>query len=200
MNNINLISFSADELSLSEAELTARLRIKPDCVGDEIKRAVNKIESLSERKCVYATADFSTDNADLVDFGFVSVKSASLVKFLGGCDKCVFFAASLGIAVERYVSGLADISITERYFADAVASAYIESVCDRLQRTVEDRFGETTGRFSPGYGDLPLDFQRPLLDYLDAGRRLGVSLTESLLMIPRKSVSGIIGVKNVPKE
>ena len=49
-------------------------------------------------------------------------------------------------------------------------------------------------RFSPGYGDLPLDVQRPLFAALDVPRKIGVSLTDSLLMAPSKSVSAIIGI------
>ena len=50
-------------------------------------------------------------------------------------------------------------------------------------------------RYSPGYGDFPLAAQRTLLGLLDASRQVGVSLTDSLLMVPSKSVSAIIGVK-----
>jgi len=50
-------------------------------------------------------------------------------------------------------------------------------------------------RFSPGYGDLPLDYQRTLLSVLDTSRKIGVSLTDSLLMVPSKSVSAIVGVR-----
>ena len=50
-------------------------------------------------------------------------------------------------------------------------------------------------RYSPGYGDWPLDAQRELLALLDTPRAIGVSLTDSLLMVPSKSVSAVIGVK-----
>ena len=48
--------------------------------------------------------------------------------------------------------------------------------------------------FSPGYGDLPLDLQREIFAALDCPKRIGVSLNESLLMSPSKSVSAIIGL------
>ena len=51
-------------------------------------------------------------------------------------------------------------------------------------------------RFSPGYGDLPLDFQKEFLKITDASRKLGISLNDSLLMSPSKSVTAIIGIKN----
>lgn len=50
-------------------------------------------------------------------------------------------------------------------------------------------------RYSPGYADFPLSAQRELLALLDAPRKVGVSLTDSLLMVPSKSVSAVIGVR-----
>jgi cobalamin-dependent methionine synthase I len=50
-------------------------------------------------------------------------------------------------------------------------------------------------RYSPGYGDLPLEMQREIIRALDCGRTIGVTLTESLLMQPSKSVTAVIGMK-----
>ena len=56
--------------------------------------------------------------------------------------------------------------------------------------------GETlVSRYSPGYGDYPLSEQQRLMALLDAPRRVGVSLTDALVMAPSKSVSAVIGVK-----
>ena len=55
-------------------------------------------------------------------------------------------------------------------------------------------------RYSPGYGDLPLSIQRPLLDLLNAQRAIGLTLTPTNLMVPRKSVTAVMGVCDTPKE
>ena len=52
-----------------------------------------------------------------------------------------------------------------------------------------------TERFSPGFGDLPLELQRQVTEALDCPRSLGITLGESLLMTPSKSVTAIIGMK-----
>ena len=49
-------------------------------------------------------------------------------------------------------------------------------------------------RFSPGYGDLPLELQKDVFRVLDCPRKIGLSLNESLLMSPSKSVTAIIGI------
>ena len=53
-------------------------------------------------------------------------------------------------------------------------------------------------RFSPGYGDFPLSAQKEILDGLEAGKRIGITLTEGYLMMPSKSVTAVIGVSRTP--
>ena len=55
-----------------------------------------------------------------------------------------------------------------------------------------------TGRFSPGYGDLPIDLQRDLLALCDAPRRIGLSATPSNLLTPGKSVTALLGISAHP--
>ena len=58
-----------------------------------------------------------------------------------------------------------------------------------------------TFRFSPGYADFPLEVQPKLLEILDAPRRIGLTVSPSLLLIPTKSVTCILGVgEHLPKE
>ena len=84
---------------------------------------------------------------------------------------------------------------------DAAASAAVENVCDNLCADLAETFAPhcLTDRFSPGYGDLPLSQQRDLFRLLDVTRRIGVSLSESGLMVPQKSVTALIGVSDRPQ-
>ncbi|MGN1059696.1 MAG: vitamin B12 dependent-methionine synthase activation domain-containing protein, partial [Clostridia bacterium] len=82
--------------------------------------------------------------------------------------------------------------------AQAVGTAAIESWCDLLCRRFAEREAERgrslRPRFSPGYGDFPLEMQKDIFRFLDCSRKIGVSLTESLLMVPGKSVSALVGI------
>ncbi|MBP3731219.1 MAG: hypothetical protein J6I40_07110, partial [Mailhella sp.] len=49
-------------------------------------------------------------------------------------------------------------------------------------------------RFSPGYGDFALEHQRDFARFLDMPRNAGISLSDTLLMTPSKSVTAVIGV------
>ena len=74
--------------------------------------------------------------------------------------------------------------------AGGVAS---DIACEEIRRMLGPGWG-LRPRFSPGYGDFPLEYQRELLGVLDAAKRIGLTLTDSLLMAPSKSVTAVIGV------
>lgn len=119
----------------------------------------------------------------------VTLPGADISAHLGGCGSCVVFAVTLGLRTERYLAGLA---------ADPAAALYADTACSLLIEEAADlaEWGmphHTTWRYSPGYGDLPLDLQGKLLCLLDAPRRLGLTLTDSGLMLPRKSITAIVG-------
>ena len=140
----------------------------------ELRRAVQCAYTFRESDvCVFPDGETCT-------FGFGAVRSSSLANYLDGAEGVYVFAATLGVgAVAQYVT-------------DAVASAMIESLCDFAAAELPLL---TRSRFSPGYGDLPLEVQPMLLGFLGADRELGIRLSESLLMTPTKSVSAIIRIE-----
>ena len=79
----------------------------------------------------------------------------------------------------------------------AIGAQQVEGGCDRLCGQLAEQFPDKqlTDRFSPGYGDLPLEMQKDVMTALDCGRTVGITLTDSLLMTPSKSVTAIIGMK-----
>jgi 5-methyltetrahydrofolate--homocysteine methyltransferase len=102
----------------------------------------------------------------------------------------------LGQSVDRLIeyAGVSDIS--NQLYTDALANAAVEQVCDILQQKIKadyPRF-EQTMRFSPGYGDYPLTLQPEIIKFLDAAKKIGVTVSESLLMKPTKSVSAVMGL------
>ena len=118
--------------------------------------------------------------------------------FLNDCDSVVILAATLGAEAESLIRRAAVRNISDGVILDAAGSAAIEAVCDNfcadLAAELAPRF--LTDRFSPGYGDMPLSDQRAIFHLLDVSRRIGVSLSESNLMIPQKSVTALIGVSD----
>ena len=84
---------------------------------------------------------------------------------------------------------------------DACGNAWVEAGCDAAEQEIAARLPGAflTDRFSPGYGDLPLELQTGLCAALDVQRTLGVCVTDSLLMNPCKSVTAVIGVSDRPQ-
>ena len=117
---------------------------------------------------------------------------------LNGCEKAVLICATLGAGVDALLRTCGHRSAADLVMAQAVSTALVETYCDECEQKMLQEpavCGETLRmRFSPGYGDLPLETQRPLLAALDAARRAGITLSETMLMMPSKSVSAIIGV------
>ncbi len=127
--------------------------------------------------------------------GTLRLHSRHLATALKGCSQAFLFAATLGTEVDALLRRYGQIAPADLVMAQAVATALIESYCDLCQ---EEMLKDVPGkvlrpRFSPGYGDLPLEVQTDLFAALDATKRIGVTLTATQLMVPSKSVSAIIG-------
>ncbi len=128
-----------------------------------------------------------------VDLGFMKVKSESLQKNLCGCDYAYILAATTGIEAHRLIERNGIISPLKGIVTDCVGSAAIEDFCNKINLSLENpEF--LRPRFSPGYGDLPLECQRDIVEFLQTKKNIGMSLTESLMMVPVKSVTAIIGI------
>lgn len=129
--------------------------------------------------------------------GGLETHSRQLAHLLRGCGHAFLFCATLGAEVDALLRRLSRTSAAEALMAQGVAAALVETYCDFCMDDIAQEvapLGETlTMRFSPGYGDLPLEVQRPLLSILDSQRKAGIVLSQNLLMIPSKSVSAIIG-------
>ncbi len=127
---------------------------------------------------------------DTVIFDTVSVRSRGLAAFLAGADHAVLFAATVGPDADRLISRAGATSPVRALLLDAFFTERVEALCDLFTA----QYTKPDDRFSPGYDDLPLDFQKTMFSLLDCPRKIGLTLGESLLMMPTKSVTAIIGI------
>ncbi len=136
-------------------------------------------------------------DGEWVLFDSFKVYSKSLSKHLANCTSAVLFAATIGADVDRIVSKYSVISPVKAVAAQAAAAAMIEmyadEVCEKIQKEEKTYL---VPRFSPGYGDFSLDFQKKLLELLNAQKRIGLCLTNGNLLTPIKSVTAVIGKTN----
>ena len=134
----------------------------------------------------------------ILDLGFAETSSAALGRNLTGCGSVVLFAATVGIGMDRWIARYSTLSPARAVLLQALGTERIEALCDMFNEEVTREQAvmgrETRPRFSPGYGDLPLEMQREIFAVLDCPRMIGLSLNENLLMSPSKSVTALIGV------
>lgn len=133
------------------------------------------------------------------DFGCMKVVSKDLVKNLLGCEHAFLFAATIGVEIDRLVQKYTHISPAKAVIMQAIGAERIEALCDAFCQDLkkEVRQGKELSlrpRFSPGYGDLLLETQKDIFQILQCNKNIGVSLNDSLLMSPAKSVTAFVGV------
>lgn len=135
-----------------------------------------------------------TDGA-VCDFGAFSLRSKSLALNLKGCKRVILFAATIGVGMDRLMAKYGRISPSKAFMLQAVGAERIEALCDAFcQNITKEAKADLRPRFSPGYGDLPLSAQKDIFSVLDCGRQIGLTLNDSLLMSPSKSVTAFVGI------
>ena len=140
-------------------------------------------------------------SAEIITDAF-QTESRNLRKNLEGCERILFFGATLGAGADLLIQRYERIRMSRALVLQAAAAACIEAFCDRendrLKAEDEQKGWYMKPRFSPGYGDFSLECQKGILGALEAGKRIGITLTDSLLMAPSKSVTAVIGLSRVP--
>ncbi len=131
---------------------------------------------------------------ELVVLGGKEISSASLAKQLFGCQSAVIFAATVGLGLDRLISKYSRISPARALCLQAIGAERVEALCDAFCFDL-GKNKCTRPRFSPGYGDLSLELQGDVCEWLSAAKHIGVGVNESLLLSPSKSVTAIVGIE-----
>lgn len=145
----------------------------------------------------YSIVSAATGGGVLLD-DRVLILSRDLEAHLAGCGKAAVFAATLGVSTEYVLYRYGRTDVSRAAVLHACAAALIEELCDKMENEIAGRAWEEglfiRPRSSPGYGDFSLSHQRDIAALTRCGSRIGVGVTESLLLTPSKSVTGIIGL------
>lgn len=151
---------------------------------------------LSYRVC-FQVLDVTLSNT-VCDLGPIALPSGDLAKNLSGCSRAILFAATVGVGMDRLIHKYSHVAPAQALMMQAIGAERIEALCDAFCAEQEREMGVSLRpRFSPGYGDLPLQHQRDIVTLLDTSRRIGLSLNDSLMMSPTKSVTAFAGITNI---
>lgn len=131
-----------------------------------------------------------------------ALKGRDIASLLSDCHQCILLAVTLGQGVDGLIRRLQITDLSRSVVVDVCASSMIEQLCNQIDDTLRLQWRERsqffTDRFSPGYGDLPLGSQHGLCDVLNTQKNIGLAVTGAGIMIPRKSITAVIGI--APKE
>lgn len=168
-------------------------------VSSKVQTWEKRFERLMEPRLFYRVHSLENDGRGLVRLSQdVSFCSRKLAKSLQDSEKVICFIGSIGSAVDREITRLFRANrLSEAYILDAMGSVAVESMVEQFQQEVEHRYKNedksTTLRFSPGYCDWPVTEQKKLFQ-LFPSKDIDVELSDSCLMKPRKSISGVFGI------
>ncbi len=128
----------------------------------------------------------------------LTLRGNDIREHLSGCSSAVLLCATIGPAVDSFIRKKEITDMSSAFAADALASAAIEQVCTMADEIIKSQLPDKffTWRFSPGYGDFPLDTQRDFLNVMNAQKRIGLCLEESNILTPRKSVTAVAGISD----
>lgn len=128
----------------------------------------------------------------------VCLTGEAVRKHLAGCQEVYLFCGTVGNFVDKNIRLKMVMEPSAGVVLDSCGSVAVEQVMEAAEQEIEQEAAaegkHITWRFSPGYGDLPLELQRDFVELLDTHRKLGVGVSESFLLTPTKSVTALVGV------
>lgn len=184
-----------EQIDLAQAARYLGARGEPDpATLALLERCASPLLTAAEPRAVYLRAERGQLEA--------LWQGADIQRHLAGCPEAVLMAMTLGPGVDAQIrrAGIGDVAAQAA--TDALASTLAEQVCDqaeaKLRALAQGEGLYLTGRYSPGYGDWPIQVQPRIAALLDSARRIGLYVTDTFLMLPRKSVTAVLGLSDVP--
>ncbi len=139
----------------------------------------------------------------VISFGGVKFESKYLARNLAGCSRVILIASTIGPMTDNLIRRHTKLDAAKAAMMQAAGAMFIESYLDQLNAQLESEARiqgyKLHARFSPGYGDVSLEVQRHFFSLLPCTQRIGLTLTDSLVMAPEKSVTAFVGMEPVEK-
>lgn len=194
--------------SINENEVLKYLGFKGGEVDEFTQNAINEMTELifkkADVKYTYKVFEIEKEPQYRLKNSVFALEGNDIKELLNECNVCVLMAATIGGSIDAEIRRMQIKDMAKAVVLDSCASSAIENVCDNVQKLIEqsEEFKSmySTDRFSPGYGDMPLECQKNLCAVLDTQKKAGIALSRSGLMIPVKSVTAIIGFSHKPQK
>jgi hypothetical protein len=190
-------------MDIDRNEVLRYLGYKNSFIDNETNKIINEcileIKEFANINYIYKVFDIEKEAIGIkISKTNLWLKGNDINLHLKDSKSCAIMAVTLGALVDTKIRYYEKINITKSLILDACATTLVEEVCGKVEKEIR-AYAETqckkniTYRYSPGYGDLPLNIQIDILNILDAYKRIGLTATESYILTPAKSVTAIIG-------
>lgn len=186
-------------VDIAEAYRYLGCRGEPDAeMRAELARAAALVSEAARPRHVEKYCDVRRGGGLSLTGTSFTLSGRAVAGLLRRCESCFIFCATLGSGVDALIRRWELRDMAFAMALDACASSAAESLCENIEAKLREETAARgrflTDRFSPGYEDLPLELQKPFCADLDTARKIGVTVTDSGLLLPRKSVTALIGI------
>ncbi len=179
--------------------------VSPDQdVSDLLEKAAREMQAVMKAQAVFEIFDL-TENSMVsagsttvtLRFADVTLQSRDLGRNLDGCSQVALLAATIGPQVDALIRRHSSLDPVYASILQATGAMYIEELVDlvnsEIKKIAEAQGLKTKPRYSPGYGDVPLQVQKDFFRLLPC-TRIGLTLMDTLIMAPEKSVTAFVGI------
>lgn len=205
-----MIKDFVDSISIDREEVLRYLEYKGQDIDNNLIEIIEECRNITKDRInprytfrVYSIKQKYKGIIELEGTNLI-LESNDLYEILKDCNECILMAATLGINIEKDIKKYSCTELTKGIIIDSCATTAIEEVCDRVQNEIENNILKNgqylTFRYSPGYGDLSIEKNTEILTILNGQKEIGLTITNSGIMIPRKSVIAIIGISDKKAE
>ena len=153
----------------------------------------------TSEKATESASEERAETLPLIKIGSIQFESKYLARNLAGCSKVILIASTIGPLADNLIRRFTKLDAAKAAIMQAAGAMFIESYLDgfnaQLEKEAEEQGYKLHSRFSPGYGDVSLEIQRHFFSILPCTQRIGLTLTDSLVMAPEKSVTAFIGME-----
>ncbi len=167
-------------------------------IASSIKNAIDTAYSLIRGRACYCTFEIKGISGDMVIISESNTvfRGVNMVRLLKTCDYATLLVCTIGKDIVGKVEEVSKSSLADAYYLDRVAAWMADYMADQVGGIIEAEIikngYEPTFRYAAGYGDWGLEAQSEIMRLTEA-EKIGVSITESFIMVPGFSVSAVIG-------
>ena len=145
------------------------------------------------------TSSEKEKSENIIKFADASIQSKDLAKNLSNCESVIIFAITIGSGADLLIKKYSKINPALASILQATGSMLVESYADKLNELINNEAKQigykTHPSFSSGYGDLSLSTQNIFFRLLNCTQKIGLTLMDSFIMAPEKSITAFIGLE-----